>query len=116
MSHKIDLSEVIALSEKIAIAQDEVITDLDTVIKNLKYLNAMECFNSTVTNSSKSYCTDFNQTNILFFQELFIGIHEILKDNIDTFQSSVDASRSAIIESEYLKDHLLYIILPYHNL
>src|SRR5699024_7772284 len=60
--------------------------------------------------------TDFHQTIIVAFQELFIGIHENLKDHIDTFQSSVDASGSAIIESEYLKDHLLDINLPYQNL
>src|SRR5699024_1638085 len=116
MSHKIDLSEVIALSEKIAIAQDEVITDLDAVNKSIEDLNAMESFTGSAANSAKSYFTDFHQTIIVAFQELFIGIHENLKDHIDTFQSSVDASGSAIIESEYLKDHLLDINLPYQNL
>src|SRR5699024_977678 len=103
MSHKIDLSEVIALSEKIAIAQDEVITDLDAVNKSIEDLNAMEAFTGSTANSAKSYFTDFHQTIIVAFQELFIGNHEHLKDHNHSWQSSVEANGSPIIESDYLK-------------
>lgn len=82
MSEKVDLTEVIALSDKLAIAQERVIVSLDGVSQSIDTVNTMESFSGTAAISAKEYFTDFHQIMIAAFQELFLEIHNTLKRHI----------------------------------
>ncbi|HLQ97666.1 MAG TPA: T7SS effector LXG polymorphic toxin, partial [Candidatus Dormibacteraeota bacterium] len=66
--------------------------------------------------SAKGYFNEFHLTVMESFEELFTDLDNNVKQHIEAFQSNVDSSESAIIESDYLTDHKNDIDIEYQNL
>ena len=116
MNQKVDIAEVIALSEKVATAQDKMVTDLNAVSKSIDEIISMEDFTGEAATSAKNYFTAVHQKINAAFQQLFIEIHENLEKHIENFQSSVDESDVARIERAYMEDEKEDIQTHYTNL
>jgi|SRR5690625_3397434 len=67
-------------------------------------------------NFAKKYFNEFHLTVIESFEDLFTDLDNNLKQHIEAFQSNVDSSESAIIESDHLTDHKNDIDIEYQNL
>src|SRR5690625_1445514 len=64
----------------------------------------MESFSGKAAKEAKGYFNDLHKTILESFNGLFTDLDNNLKKHLDEFESSVDSSDSAIIQSNYLKD------------
>lgn len=116
MSHKVDLAEVVDLSDQVTKASSELGVGLETVINNIDTIKDMQSFTGKAAKSAKSYLEDFHVTVSNSFQVLFNDLQSNLRDHIDTFNSKVDSSAQAIIQTEYLEQIRQEIDLEYQKL
>gem|GEM_PF-4606207 len=101
---KVDISEVIELSEDLNIAAADLKTSLNRVKKNIDELTAMRSFSGKTADEAKDYFNELHQTLVKSFEILFTDIDEHLKKHLNAFKFRVDASESAILEKNYLMD------------
>lgn len=116
MAHKVNISEVISLSDKTKKASSEVSTDLELTKSNVGLLNEMDSFSGRAAKSAKNYLNEFHLSVLGSFDTLFTSIDLHLQDHIETFHGSVDSSESAIIQSEYLESVKQDLEIEYENL
>ncbi|GGK05373.1 hypothetical protein GCM10007063_29730 [Lentibacillus kapialis] len=64
----------------------------------------MDTFSGKTAKEAKHYFSDLHKTVIESFDRLFTDLDDHLKKHLQTFQSRVDVSESAVIESNYLKN------------
>ncbi len=116
MGHKVEMSEVTSLSNKVTTAYNEVGLGLETVIDNINAIRNMESFSGKAASSAKTYFGDFHVTVSNAFQVLFNDLNGNLKKHIDTFHSNVDSSATAIVQMDYLEEIRQEIDLEYKKL
>src|SRR5690625_2417608 len=116
MGHKIDISEAITFSDDLTKTSQDIESKLKSVKSFIDQINAMDSFSGKAADSAKGYFNEFHLTVMESFEELFTDLDNNVKQHIEAFQSNVDSSESAIIESDYLTDHKNDIDIEYQNL
>ena len=104
MSLKVDLPEVIALSDKISQGQAKAEASLATVKKDIGSLDAMESFKGKSAEVAKYYFAEFHQSIIEAFQQLLIEIDADSNKNISDFLGKVDSSEGAKVHQSYIEE------------
>ncbi len=104
MANKVDMSEVNDFSKDLQEASADFQSQLDKVIENIETINGMDSFSGKAAKEAKQYFGELHLTLLDSFKGLFDDLEENLEQHIDTFESDVDSSDSAIIKSNYLKD------------
>ncbi|MFD1335877.1 T7SS effector LXG polymorphic toxin [Oceanobacillus iheyensis] len=104
MGHKVDISEVIELSEDVHSSTADIKTSLNSISESIDRLNSLESFSGKTATNAKNYFNDLHKTILITFEHLFTDLDDSLKKHLEMFQSRVDTSESAIIDSDYVKD------------
>lgn len=104
MSNKVDIAEVEAFSNDLEEISSNVRSSLDKVQERIDAVNNMESFSGKAAKEAKGYFNELHLTLLESFRGLFDDLNENLKQHIKSFGTEVDASESAIIESNYLQD------------
>lgn len=104
MSHKVDISEVTDFSNDLKSMVADLKSSLTLVSKHIDKLNAMQSFSGKTAIAAKNYFNELHKTLLKSFELLFNDLDENLKKHIKSFQSRVDSSQNALIESNYLRD------------
>lgn len=104
MNLKVDLPEVIALSDKISQGQQMAESSLNVVKNEIGNLNAMESFKGESAEISKYYFSELHETIIHGFQQLLIEINRDADKNVNNFLSAVDSSEGAKIFQSYVEE------------
>lgn len=103
MGHKVDLAEVTAFSSKVNTSSQDVELSLDAVIDGVNKIRSMESFTGSAASSAKKYFGELHLSLSDAFQVLFISLNEHLKEHVEKFQSGVDSSSEAIVQTDYLE-------------
>ncbi|WP_269410541.1 T7SS effector LXG polymorphic toxin [Lentibacillus daqui] len=104
MANKVDMSEVNDFSKDLQEASADFQSQLDKVIENIETINGMDSFSGKAAKEAKQYFGELHVTLLDSFKGLFDDLEGNLQQHIDTFESDVDSSDSAIIKSNYLKN------------
>ncbi|HLR70275.1 MAG TPA: T7SS effector LXG polymorphic toxin [Pseudogracilibacillus sp.] len=116
MGHKVDIAEVIALSDKVRTAAKEIEVDVESAKKDIGLITGMDSFSGASAKNAKNYLNDLHLTLLGSFDVLFEDLNQNLRDHIDTFKSNVDSSTAAVIQSDYLETVKQDIDLEYKKL
>lgn len=116
MNLKASMSEVITLSDKVSIAQDKIVTELNEVSSGVEDIINMDEFSGASADSAKGYFRNVHQTTVLAFQQLMIEIDNNFKKHIQTFQTDVDTSEKTIVDKQYLDEVIEDIKTPFESL
>ena len=116
MNLKASMSEVIALSDKVSIAQDKIVTELNEVSSGVEDIINMDEVYGASADSAKRYFRNVHQTTVLAFQQLMIEIDNNFKKHIQTFQTDVDTSEKTIVDKQYLDEVIEDIKTPFESL
>ncbi|MEI3613012.1 T7SS effector LXG polymorphic toxin [Pseudogracilibacillus sp. SO30301A] len=103
MGHKVYLAEVTAFSSKVNTSSQNVELSLDAVIDGVNKIQSMESFTGSAASSAKNYFGELHLSLADAFQVLFISLNKHLKEHIEKFQSGVDSSSEAIVQTDYLE-------------
>lgn len=104
MGHKVDISEVAEFSDELTKASEEVKSSLTSVEEGIESISTMSSFSGKTANEAKAYLEDLHKTILTSFYGLFTDLDDHLKKHLQSFQSRVDSSESAIIDSDYLNE------------
>lgn len=115
MTEKVNMAEVIALSEKIITGTEDTVSDFQSADGRVKAIDSMESFSGKTAKSVKRYLAGFHQEMFVGFNHLFTHMSETFKEHIETFKGEVDASDSAIIQSGYLAEIKLDMEVQYRK-
>src|SRR5699024_6453238 len=115
MGHKIDISEAITFSDDLTKTSQDIESKLKSVESFIDKIDAMDSFSEIAADSFDGYFNEFHLTVMESFEELFTDHDNIVKQHIEAFQSSVDSSKSAISESDYLTDRKNDIDIEFQN-
>lgn len=116
MGEKVDMKEVISLSNEVKSATKSLNSNLDRVISNINVIGQMDSFKGKTAKSAKKYFTDFHVTILKSFKKLVTELDSQLSSHIAIFHTEVDSSESAILESNYLQDHEDKILKQYNKI
>ncbi len=89
---------------------------LKKVEKSIDRLNVMSSFSGKTAKEAKDYFNTLHQTVLKSFEHLFTELDESLKGHLNSFQSRVDSSNFAIIESDYLNELEEHVNEDYEHL
>src|SRR5690625_5570363 len=96
MGNKVDIQEVIALSDKTANAKEAIQTDFTTAMEPMKQLNDMETFKGQAAEVAKYYFSEFHQSIIDAIQLLFIEIDSNLDNSLEEDRKSTRLNSSHV--------------------
>ncbi|GAB3799624.1 T7SS effector LXG polymorphic toxin [Virgibacillus kimchii] len=116
MGKKVDIAEVSDLSDDLSSAVSDIQSQLDSIKSNIDQINSMDSFSGQAATEAKGYFNDLHKTVLESFSNLFTDLESQLKQHLDSFQSQVDNSASAIVESDYLNENKLDIDDEYENI
>lgn len=116
MGHKVDLAEVIAFSDKVTKAADELTSDIGVVRTDITNIDSMDTFTGHAAKSAKGYLNELHVTLLESFEVLHATLKENTKEHIETFQSSVDSSEEAIVQSEYITEIKIKVEIDHTNI
>lgn len=104
MGNKVDMAEVIAFSDELKSATSKIKSQLYAIKKSANQIAAMDSFTGLTADSAKDYLKDFHIKITENFTTLFESLSTQLSSHIVSFQSEVDSSNAALLDSGYLKD------------
>ncbi|MGP4040979.1 T7SS effector LXG polymorphic toxin [Gracilibacillus sp. D59] len=104
MGHKVDLSEVIDLSDEFKLKSEDIKDSLSKVEQNIEEICNMSSFSGKTADHAKIYFRDLHLTVLTTINGVFTDLYDNLNKHIETFQSKVDENRSTIIRSNYVRD------------
>ncbi|GGK09153.1 transposase [Lentibacillus kapialis] len=104
MGHKVEVSAVMAFSDELKTASEDIKTSLSRVEESIESIIAMESFSGKAANEAKAYFEDLHKTVLTSFHGLFTDLDNNLQKHLESFQWRVEESESAIIKSNYLQD------------
>ncbi len=104
MGRKVDLSEVIDLSQDVQSTTSELSTSLKQLSQDVDQLSALDSFSGRAAVEAKRYFNDLHKTLIKSFELLFNDLNENLEKHIRSFGMRVDQSDRAIVQSDYLAE------------
>ncbi|GAB3799647.1 T7SS effector LXG polymorphic toxin [Virgibacillus kimchii] len=116
MGKKVDIAEVSDLSDDLSSAVSDIQSQLDSIKSNIDQINSMDSFSGQAATEAKGYFNDLHKTVLESFSNLFTDLESQLKQHLDSFQSQVDNSASAIVESDYLNENKMDIDDAYENI
>src|SRR5699024_10433880 len=103
-NNKVDISEVDNFSNDLQEASEDIRSSLDKVKEHIDSINDMDSFSGEAAKEAKGYFNELHLTILESFRGLFDDLDENLKQHLQTFESEVDSSDTAVIESDYLQD------------
>ncbi|MBU9722769.1 MULTISPECIES: T7SS effector LXG polymorphic toxin [Bacillaceae] len=104
MGQKVDLAEVIDFSKQFKAESESIKDTLFKVEQNIKEICNMSSFSGKTADQAKLYFSDFHLTVLTTFMGLFTDLSQNLNRNIEQFQSRVDQSSRAIIDSDHVRE------------
>ncbi|WP_207369478.1 T7SS effector LXG polymorphic toxin [Heyndrickxia coagulans] len=104
MGNKVDMAEVIAFSDELKSATSKIKSQLNAIKKSANQIAAMDSFTGLTADSAKDYLKDFHIKITENFTTLFESLSTQLSSHIVSFQSEVDSSNIAFLDSDFLKD------------
>ncbi|WP_163581069.1 T7SS effector LXG polymorphic toxin [Gracilibacillus saliphilus] len=117
MTNKVDIAEVIDFRNDFKTTSSHIKASIENVIQNIQQIDEMESFSGKAAKNAKNYFWNFHKESVLLaFEELYNDLLNNLNDHIDTFNSNVDSSETAIVQSNYLDDLDNQIDLDYRKL
>lgn len=116
MGKKVDIAEVSDLSDDLSSAVSDIQSQLDSIMSNIDQISSMDSFSGQAATQAKGYFNDLHKTVLESFSNLFTDLESQLKQHLDSFQSQVDNSASAIVQSDYLNENKMDIDDEYENL
>ena len=116
MGDRVDISEVIELSNDLKTASTEIKASLDRIKSDIDQIVAMDSFSGKAAKQAKNYFSDLHNTILDTFNKLFIDLDDNLKQHLELFQCEVDSSQTAVIDSNYLADTKMDIEEQYAQL
>src|SRR5690625_2166996 len=97
MGRKVNIAEVSDLSNDLSSAVADFTTQLDSINSNIDQINSMNSFSGKAAIQAKGYFNDLHKTVLESFSNLFTDLDSQLKQHLDSFQSQVDSSVTAIV-------------------
>jgi toxin YxiD len=117
LTNKVDIAEVIDFKNDFKTTSSHIKASIENVIQNIQQIDEMESFSGKAAKNAKNYFWNFHKESLLLaFEELYNDLLNNLNDHIDTFNSNVDSSETAIVQSNYLDDLDNQIDLDYRKL
>lgn len=113
LSHKVEMTEILMFVDHVGTTLDNVKGQLSLIKENMMVVGEMDSFDGKTAKAAKGYLNEFHHPVIATFERLFESLEENLKSHVEYFQSDVDESDTALIESGYLNEHALVIQLDY---
>nr|WP_289038427.1 T7SS effector LXG polymorphic toxin [uncultured Allobacillus sp.] len=104
MGKKVNLPEVIELSEDLKSTASELSSKLNQLEKEIDQLSSLDSFSGMAATEAKKYFNDFHKTLIKSFDLLFNDLNETLQKHLHSFGVRVDKSEAAIVQSDYLNE------------
>lgn len=104
MANKVDISEVTDFQSDLQEASTNFRSQLDKVIEHIEAVNGMSSFSGKAAKEAKQYFSELHVTLLESFKGLFDDLEANLEQHLEEFQSEVDVSETAIIQSDYLQD------------
>lgn len=104
MANKVDISEVTDFQTDLQEASVNFRSQLDKVIEHIEAVNGMSSFSGKAAKEAKQYFSELHVTLLESFKGLFDDLEANLEQHLEEFQSEVDVSETAIIQSDYLQD------------
>ncbi len=104
LGHKVDISEVIDFSDEFKLTSEEIKDSLLKVELCIEEFCNMSSFSGETADQAKLYFIDFHLTVLTTFKGVLTDLFNKLNNHIETFQSRVDKSSRAIVQSHYLTD------------
>ncbi|MGX4669000.1 T7SS effector LXG polymorphic toxin [Cerasibacillus sp. JNUCC 74] len=104
MADRVDISEVIELSNDLKTTSTEIKAGLDRIKSDIDQIVAMDSFSGKAAKQAKNYFSDLHNTILDTFNKLFIDLANNLNQHLELFQSEVDSSQISVIDSNYLTD------------
>ncbi|MEZ0116923.1 UNVERIFIED_ORG: prefoldin subunit 5 [Heyndrickxia coagulans] len=104
MGNKVEMTEVVSFSDELKSAASSLKSQLDAIKKSANQIAEMDSFTGLTADSAKDYLKDFHMKVVDNFTTLFESLSTQLSSHIVTFQSEVDSSNAAHLDSDYLKD------------
>lgn len=104
LSSKVDVEEVNKLLNDIQKASADTRASLNSVKEKIEQVEGMDSFSGKAAQESKRYFNDFHLTILESFRGLFDDLENNLQEHIQTFETNVDESDSAVISNDYLQD------------
>src|SRR5699024_7041519 len=103
-NHKVEMAEIEDFSTDLQEASEDIQSQLDQVKESIESINDMSSFSGKTATEAKKYFEEMHLTIIESFRGLFGDLEGNLNKHIQDFQTDVDASEKAKIESNYLQD------------
>ena len=116
MGNKVDITEVSDLSDELASTTATIRTQLNSIKSNIDQINLMDSFSGEAAHQAKGYFTDLHKTVLESFSQLFADLDSQLKQHLNSFQSTVDSSVTAIVEGDYLNEMKMDVDDEYQNI
>ncbi|MEZ0116925.1 UNVERIFIED_ORG: prefoldin subunit 5 [Heyndrickxia coagulans] len=104
MGNKVEMTEVVSFSDELKSAASSLKSQLDAIKKSANQIAEMDSFTGLTADSAKDYLKDFHMKVVDNFTALFESLSTQLSSHIVSFQSEVDSSNAAHLDSDYLKD------------
>ncbi|MGG3965546.1 T7SS effector LXG polymorphic toxin [Heyndrickxia faecalis] len=104
MGNKVEMTEVDSFSDELKSAASSLKSQLDAIKKSANQIAEMDSFTGLTADSAKDYLKDFHMKIADNFTTLFESLSTQLSSHIVSFQSEVDSSNAAHLDSDYLKD------------
>jgi uncharacterized protein YukE len=116
MGKKVDIAEVSDLSDDLSSTTSDITAQLDSIKSNIDQINSMDSFSGQAAIQAKGYFNDLHRTILESFGNLFTDLDSQLKQHLGLFQSTVDSSVTAIVESDYLNETKMDVDDEYENI
>lgn len=104
MAHKVDIDEVLELSHNLKEYTEKTEGNLNDIKQAIYKIQSMDSFTGKAASNAKNYFSDIHLTLLDSFSKLFMKMNTDLEKHLSEFQSNVDASPAARIDSNYLLD------------
>ena len=105
MGQKVDINEVILLSDEVKSITKNLQSNFDMIKSNINLIKHMDTFKGEAAKSAKKYFNEFHTKILTTFKEIFTLFDSQLSSHIAIFHAEVDSSESTVIESDYLIQH-----------
>lgn len=104
MAPKVDIDEVLELSHNLKEYTEKTEVNLNDIKQAIYKIQSMDSFSGKAASNAKTYFSEIHLTLLDSFSKLFIIMNADLEKHLSEFQSSVDTSPAARINSNYLLD------------
>ncbi|SHM54865.1 T7SS effector LXG polymorphic toxin [Gracilibacillus kekensis] len=117
MVNKVDIAEVLEFKNDLKTTSAQIKASIENIKTNIQQIDDMDSFSGFAAKNAKDYFWTFHKNSVLeAFEELHTDLFNHLNNHSDSFNSNVDSSDIAIVQSDYLEDLDYQIDLDYQKL